>query len=258
MLFSRLRIGLGLLNFENNELMRYGFVLLTCVWCSFIFSSNCSATVIGYGFTASLSQALTPAFGVTVPMVSQIDGQFVIDTQAAGVVAPGFPNVVNYRHSFPGGFKATFGSLDIRADDYIVTVSNNFLQPSGFLADIISIRWASNLATSLAPLHVNGATKTTGMFVINLVGNQNLFSNTSLPATLNVSSFMSKLSFLADTTDGTLDLVYNVQSLAPADVQLELPVIPEPNSFLSVLVIFLLGQLFFAGRFASPSSVIHL
>jgi hypothetical protein len=238
--------------------MRQSVVLLVCIWYSFSFCSNCFATLMGYSFTASLSSALTPAYGVTVPMGSQVHGQFVLDSQVVGVIPPGFPNVTTYRHLIPEGFKATFGSLDMRADDYIVSVSNNVLQPGGFLADIISIRWASNLTPSLAPIHVNGATKTTGMFVINLVGSQNLFSNTSLPATLNISSFVSKLSFLADTTDGTLDLIYNVNSLAPVEVQLELPVIPEPNSFFSVLVLFLMGHLLFAGRLASPSSVMHL
>ena len=211
---------------------------------------------MGYDFTASLAQT-RPAYGITVPLNAPISGQFILDSQAVRMSVPGSPNAAVYRHHIPEGFKATFGALDIRADEYLVTVWNNVMQPTGFLADTISIRWASSfnppISPPLAPIHVNGVSQTTGMFTINLVGNQNLFSNTSLPTSLNISSFMSKLSFLGSAGNGSIDLVYNVNSLAGSEIHFELPpAVPEPNSFLSVFFTLLLGQWIFASRFASP------
>ena len=239
-------------------IMRHSVVLLVGVWFCVTFSSKCSATIMGYAFTGALSHTGSNLYGVPIPISAPIAGQFGIDTQLAGVNSPGNPNVALYRHVIPDGVKITVGSLDIRASEYIVSVSNNIPIPGGILADVINIRWASNVVPSLAPIHVNGAVKTTGMFSINLVGNQNLFSNTSLPADLNLSNFMSSLSFLADTPTGSIDLIYNVNSLTSVEVQATLLAIPEPESFWLILFPFLLGQLLFTNRVAPPSSVMNL
>lgn len=237
--------------------MRYRLVLLICLLCGFTFVANCSATVMSYDFNAAFSFSTTTYYGASIPTSTPISGKFEIDSQVTGVHPGGNPNVSIYTQVIPDGVKFTVGSLDIRASEYQVVVSNNVPSASLGIVDLVNIRWASDVVPALAPIKVNGVAKTSGMFSINLTVNQSLFSDTSLPNNLDFSNFLSSLSFLSDVPKGSA-LLYSLNSLTSQEVQLEIPVAPEPNSFLSLFLLLLLGRSFFTVRLGSPSSSVRL
>ena len=172
------------------------------------------AAIVAYSFTGTVSfTGATSPYGLSIPVGTPISGQFEYNTAIAASSTTS--NGAVYPQSFPGGFSATFGSIPVIASDYVVRIVNNQPQPNGSVADIFTVRWASNdIPAPATPLNVNGTGQSTGIFQASLFFDSSTFSDTSLPAGLPTTGFNGALTgIFSHVPSGPVDVLYNVNTL---------------------------------------------
>jgi hypothetical protein len=207
----------------------------------FVFAFHASqaahAEIITYDFSGSVTIAPSPAYGYTVPAHTLLQGQFSYNTASVSTTSGA---TSYYEQSLASGFTANFGSLDVSASSYEVTVSHDLLQPNGSYADVFAVSFASNSSPApAAPLIVGGTAESVGVLSISFLGLPTLYPNSELPTNLSVSNFSSEIGLFSQTPTGLVDAIFSVTSVQA---------VPEPGS---ALLLFIGGLLALAGCWLS-------
>ncbi len=199
--------------------------------CIYAISAPCPGAIIGYGFTGvvTTANANAPPYGLLIPAFAPVTGQFFYE---AGTSPASLGDSSIYRQNLLAGFTASFGTVQVAASSYDIIVSNNMAQPDGTTVDVMSIIFSNTLTPPPdSPLVVQAMPQSVGQLSLNLVAPSNVFVDTALPTTLELSSFTSRIGFFADTPPGigTIDVIFLITALAPIPV-------PEPAGITSFLI----------------------
>lgn len=209
---------------------------------------------VGYKYTGLVTNigpsGNPPPFGTAVSNSTTVTGVFFYDTTLVGTQGSN-SNTMNYPMYRSSGLTAKFigpgaTTVAISIDDYVVSVQNDVDQGNGSFKDIITFFFDSGSSSqppgaflidkpSTAPY---GSGYPYGQLRIALSANSTALSSPALPASINSTTFSSKIGFLADTPSGTTD---------PIDVLFvvtqPLVLIPEP----ATAALFALGAIALAG-----------
>jgi hypothetical protein len=143
------------------------------------------ASIVTYSFQGTVSgQSLGGnPYGLSIPNGTGVTGQFVYDTDSAGVLAAA--NATKYLQHQPDGFITKFASNEFRASDYLVTVSDNAAPPQ----DQFAISFRSDALLSSYSLYVNNVAQPAGVgqVVVILPFANTEWSGTSLLTSLDPS-----------------------------------------------------------------------
>lgn len=191
-------------------------------------SDRVSAAIVTYAYTGTVTFVAPSGapYGLTIPAFSPVSGRITYDTEAApthpdtGSTATGFST--GYLQQIAQGFTGTFGDVEVSADEYLVLVADNVPGPSMTVVDRFRIVFSNSpiFTPALgAPLMVNGTEQTVGSFSIQLTAPSTLYSDESLPPSLNLADFSSTTTQFMDTPSGTVDVMFSVESLVA---------VPEP------------------------------
>jgi hypothetical protein len=194
-------------------------------------SYHALATPITYEFRGSVAFVGTSIpYGLNVTSGAPVVGGFTYDP--ASPATSSITDGVSYEQQFTHGFWMNIGKvgeanyLTASTDEYAVQIANNLPQPGGSVSDQFTVLFSSTLSPALtSPLVVDGIDHTAGFLALTFTGNSNLYSDASLPSSIQLSDFPMTLSFFSDTPGGIVDVVFNVTSLTP-----------EPSSAVLLLV----------------------
>ena len=177
---------------------------------------------IAYVFEGTVLQNLFEPFGLPTKSFTPVTGRFIFNTDAGASHSPGACECLGYRQQLIGGFSADFGDVHIRADDYVVEVTNNFTQSDGSVLDFVTIEFSDNLDPSPAfPLNVDNTPRSMGVFSLSFVADGSQLSSVALPSEINLNDFASDFNFLADSTifqPSTGNIRFNITSLTHSPV----------------------------------------
>ncbi len=200
------------------------FVQVLLVAMSSWLPAPCLAELVGYRFTGSIAPLSTqwPTFGHVFPVSTPIVGRFVYDTQS--VATHSYSNCTDcagYRQEIINGFFTKIGDVSFRADDYVVDVINDMLQPPSTgvgEVDSFGLTYHSNLNPALTkPLIVDGVDWWSSAFFVSFYSDGEPFVNHQLPPSLNSSDYVfpSEFNLLDDLTGSAAAVVFRVESLQP-------------------------------------------
>jgi hypothetical protein len=175
---------------------------------------------LAFRFHGEVSAALDDPFGRSVLFAAPVTGRFVFDTASAPSHPAAGCDCMGYAQQIVNGFAAVMGGVAIRADAYLVEVSNDVEFLPGEAYDYFTIRWEGDLTPALAsPLLVNGTAYTTGLFSVTLNAFPELFDSPELPETLNPADFVFPSEFNPlgdyDPVPGNVDVLYDVAGAEP-------------------------------------------
>jgi hypothetical protein len=202
--------------------MRHCFfaLLVLFVWT---YRPHCvMAEEIGFKFSGSVTMRFSDPYGKSIPVSTPIFGRFVYDT--ASVATHTFSNCgdcTGFEQRIVNGFAASFGGVLIRADDYLILVSNdspvNPNNPSQGVHDVFTIEFLSTLSPALTdPMIVAGDSETAGRFSVSMSANSNAFSDSSLPSDLDPNAFpvSGRVGILSHSATGLPDIGFSVNSFS--------------------------------------------
>lgn len=179
-------------------------------------ATHACAGEIGFAFSGFVSVKHSDPWNTSIPNGAPVSGRFIYDTQSSVSHTDETCDCAGYRQQITGGFSADFGSTHIRADDYVVEVSNDFPNQQGFVRDIITVRFSGTYDPALSPINVNGSEFATGEFYLGFVGlDGNRFSATTLPSSIDIVNDYPEFrdaNFLS-TAYGSLPLLFEVTNL---------------------------------------------
>jgi hypothetical protein len=188
------------------------------------------AEVVTYCFTGTVGPGTGHVYSLSIPTGTTVTGCFEYNTLATASSNDGTTAI--YSQHIPGGFAATFGTVQVVASDYTVHVSNDLPAPydSSIITDFLTVEWLSteNPAT---PLNVGGMDQSVGIFRFSVAYNPSTFPDPSLPPSLPTTGFDGYLrGFLDDAPPplNPVEVLYSVGTLTS---------VPEP----STLALFLGG-----------------
>lgn len=157
-------------------------------------------------------------FGYTVPPFSFVSGGFVYESNVSDSHAIVGCDCTGYRHRQINGFRTEFVTFGIQADEYVVEVRNN-VELIGYMDSMDTISWVypGIMGPDLdKPLLAGGIPYESGFLRVDLIAPNSLFSDSSLPSELNLSSFAAQISFNLfgdETPPGEPDVLFMMQSL---------------------------------------------
>ncbi len=186
----------------------------------------CVAVEVGYKFSGTVTTQFSPPFGKSMQPPTPVVGKFIYETDTAAThPLSGCGDCTGYEQRLVNGFEASFGNTIVRADDYLVLVSNdspvNPLNPEQGVHDVFTVEFLSNLNPSLSdPLVVDGGNQTTGRFSVSLAGDSTVFPDSSLPNDLDPASFpiMERTGVLSQNPSGVPNVLFSVTSLTSYNV----------------------------------------
>jgi hypothetical protein len=159
-----------------------------------------------------------PTFGLPAP-TGRVTGRFSYDPQSSAnyTIQRKDVEALGYWQHLPGGFMATFDNITVSADDYVVQLYDDLLQPGGEIADVVTIIYSSDLSPPpTSPLLVNGIPYFTGQFIVSFLqygGAQ--FEHPNLAELQGLENFGWAFASLGDTghKSGTIDVGVALESL---------------------------------------------
>jgi hypothetical protein len=167
---------------------------------------------VGFYFSGTVINVFQDPFqaGITYTPTTNVSGRVLFDTGSPATDPIATCDCMGYRQHIPGGFTALFGNNTFRADDYVVQIKNDVSQPWG-LVDTISVRFSAGFSPPLSsPLIVNGSPYPESWFQVNADGPSYTFHDSSMPQSLDLSSFISPYNFLDEiTTDLPIGVVFS-------------------------------------------------
>jgi hypothetical protein len=184
------------------------------------------ATPITYEFQGSVAFVGKMPFGLSVTSGAPVVGEFTYDpaSAATNILTDG----LGYAQHVTNGFWATIGNVSVSTDEYAIEIANNIPQPGGALSDEFTVAFSSALSPALtSPLVVDGVHHSIGLFALSFSGSSNLYSDASLPSSIQLSDFPTSFNLLSDTPSGIIDVLFNVTTLTR---------VPEPPSALLLLL----------------------
>jgi hypothetical protein len=157
-----------------------------------------------FAFQGSVQFAL-PSFGLPAPNPNDpIVGGFNVERATAVPLPSMSVDRQDYRVQRFHGFFASFGGIEVRADDFELRVYNDLPQGTNPVADVVTLVWASDLVPAPSPLYVNGTPRTAGQFVVSFLDDGgNAFIEPSLAALDLLGDFDKSYSTLGDTPGPT-------------------------------------------------------
>lgn len=210
--------------------MRTSFAIVVLL-CS---SQLATADEIGFQFSGSVFiTSSEPAFGEpshpfgeNIPAFAPVNGRFIYDLDST--VSHEFDNCDcgGYRQQITGGFSVDFGTVHVRADDYVIEIANDFPQTNGPPADIISVKFADNLDPALtAPLNVAGREYSAGAMTLSFFGLSNALSTSALPTAFDLDQTPADFNALSEQSVGQQNVVFSITSIS------SFPVVPGDYDF---------------------------
>lgn len=184
-----MKVAIDLIAMPEKKLLRarllIGPLLLSILW-----QQSVSSAELGFSFSGSVafSSPFDPPWGASISQSAQVIGHFVYETNTTLTHEIAGCDCSGYRQRHVNGFAATFGATSVQADEYVMVIRNDVLQPNQSMIDSISIQFADNFTPPLQiPLLVNGSPKSMGVFQIEFVGNANMFQDSTLPEMIDPS-----------------------------------------------------------------------
>jgi len=183
-----------------------------------LLSTPSHAVQLAFEFHGVVSVALEDPFGRAVPFDAPVTGRFVFETDSVATHPNAGCDCVGYAQQIVNGFAADMGGVAIRADEYLVEVSNDVEFSPGEAYDYFTIRWESELTPALAsPLLVNGAAYTDGLFSVSLNAFPELFDSPALPDAIVPEDYVFPSEFNPlgdyDPVPGNVDVLFDVASI---------------------------------------------
>jgi hypothetical protein len=176
------------------------------------------ASPIGFRFSGVVS-GFPPSpmpFGISIPAGSNVTGHFFYEPSSAAThLLPCSGECIGYRQQLPNGFGATFDGAVVRADEYVVVISDN-VAGGGDKLDTVAIRFSNTLNLEV-PLVVNGVSRPNSQFSVSMNAHQTLLPDARLPPTLNPVDYPAsgRGGVLDNTSAAGIDLFFSVAVLEP-------------------------------------------
>lgn len=177
--------------------MKYQGFLCLAMFLTGLATDRCALADAGFQLEGLVVQS-SPAFDAIVPLFSTASVRLILDGQSIPTGELSGCDCESYRHSVSNGFAATFTTLHVRSDSYLVEVTNDYAQDGG--ADIVRFSYLSTSASPAdAPLVVNGSPFEFGSFSLLLKDQEGTaITGSAIPVSLNLNAFETKLVFLKD------------------------------------------------------------
>jgi hypothetical protein len=176
------------------------------------------AVEVGFEFAGSVSIAASTPYGEIIPVSTPLHGRFVYETESTVTYTNPSCDCRGYTQQQINGFSVNFGGTHARADEYVIEITNDRVQPNQSVIDIFTVRFASNYSPPLSqPLVVDQIPRANGVISFSLVADAGLFPNSELPDSLNPNdyAFPSNFNIFSDTPTGSVDIYYTVNSMQP-------------------------------------------
>jgi hypothetical protein len=175
---------------------------------------------IAIEFTGTVSAQFDPFWQRLLPELAPVSGRFVFDSNSIGTHSTAGCDCMGYAQHVVNGFSADIGDISVRADQYVVEVSNDIDQGDGVFLDFLTVRWDSELTPALtSPLLVNDTVATTGLFSASLGGGPDVFSSSALPSQASLDEYFFPSAFNAlgdyDPLPGSVDVLFEVSAANP-------------------------------------------
>lgn len=178
-------------------------------------AQSSSATERSFEFTGTVFQVFSPPFGENISAFSTVTGGFVYESNSIATHSTAGCDCTGYQQQHINGFWADFDGVLVRADDYVVEVANDVVQPTTEVNDVVTIKFSSALTPAPeVPLLVAGIPRSAGLFSISLFASSDLYSDSTLPASLDPSDFFFPplSSLLGDTPNGLIDSLFSINT----------------------------------------------
>jgi len=182
----------------------------------------CSGAIVTYSFQGTVQSSIGLPFGLSIPGGTSVSGQFSYDTASAGTVVSG--SATKYLQHQTDGLIAYFGAHEIRASDYLVTVSNNLTSPNRDQFDISFRSTDSLLSGKSLFVNDNELASGTRIFVVGLPFPNTEFSGPSLPLSLD-PTHLTPITSSSTLSSGPALSFVTIQSITQV-----INTIPEPGS----------------------------
>ena len=110
--------------------MALAFYLVTAI------AARSSAAERGFEFSGVAWYTYETLFGNTIPLDSPVTGRFIYETNSSLTHSFANCDCAGYQQQHISGFWADFGGVLVRADDYVVVIANDVVQPG---SDVITL-----------------------------------------------------------------------------------------------------------------------
>lgn len=190
----------------------------------FLQISTTSAIEIGFKFSGIVTNQFAPPYGNPISASTAVVGRFIYDTASSATHSLASCTVgtcTGYEQHIENGYIASFGNLNVRADDYIALISNDTpvdpIDISQGVHDVFTVEFLSNLTPALTdPLIVGGSSQPTGRFAISMSADSSSFADPSLPTTLDTGRFPpgGRVGILSHNVSGLPDVIFSINDFS--------------------------------------------